>query len=771
MAEDRGGGVRWWLRLLLDPQSKKRVQAEAQEALDKGTDPKKAKQNVREVESSLDRLVGIARKVGAVLGSIWVVRKVAEYGKAVFDLGARVNAVRSQFNTVFGDIAKGLDRSLRGWRQMAGITGTEMREILASLGSMAQGLGMTVDRSADFSTIVLKLAGDLASFSGGAYSTAEAAQILQSAIIGNTEAARALKVNFTAADVQQRAMEMTGKRTAAALTQEEKALAAVAVITQRAGPQVGDLARTQHEADNRAKQLSATWREMKELLAASLLPVFDALFRKLDEIDAMDRLREAAETVADSMDDIVAGVVALTKALVVGGAIVAVTRLTRAIRAAKLATDAWKASTAGAQALMGPKGWFVLGVGLLTELFYAQGAAAREAAAGVRDYLDSLGSMSREELLGQAEALRAQRDEILATIERLEADGTTGSRQTANKLRENLQTILAAGREVGRLLVEMDAPETPSDPKTPDPEEAEKALKERIKLLGEARDLGILTSAEAEELLQLQRDTANALMDANLSLERRVQLVERLRRLGEITGGLEVRPTVDLAGDDLPTDFSAPGSVTALLSDEEVSWLESNWEAVGQAGMNAAYGVSGAWQDAFSLLFEEGASLGDFFDELGAGMAGAMLGGVAQLASVKVAENIAWAIEKTGQALGFSALGLVPQGATSSASAAHHWAAAAAWSALAGAAGAGQSSIAGGSRGGLSGGVPTGARDIGGRIADQQITVPEVHVWVDNIDPNNPTHAKVIYGASEKGKALAGPNARVIVHPRTGSGG
>lgn len=62
MAQNRDG-VRWWLRLLLDPRSKKEVQKDAQDALDKGTDPKKAKKNVREVEGAFSRL----KKVG--LGS------------------------------------------------------------------------------------------------------------------------------------------------------------------------------------------------------------------------------------------------------------------------------------------------------------------------------------------------------------------------------------------------------------------------------------------------------------------------------------------------------------------------------------------------------------------------------------------------------------------------------------------------------------------------------------------------------------------------------
>lgn len=267
MAE--GGGLFRRVRLLLDKRSTQEVEKGAKEALDRGTDPKKPTANLSRTESSLGRLKAVAIKVGAAMAAIWVVRRVFEYGKAIFQLGADVRAVGSQFATVFDSSSASMQAWLDDFRRIAGLTNREAQKLSASSGSMARGFGMTTEQAEAFSKEILSLSGDLASFNN--IPTAQAAQLVQSALIGNTEAARSLGVSFTALDVQQRALANTGKQSATQLTQTEKALAGLQVMTERAGPQIGDLARTQNDADNQAKQLAASFTQLKETLAAAVV--------------------------------------------------------------------------------------------------------------------------------------------------------------------------------------------------------------------------------------------------------------------------------------------------------------------------------------------------------------------------------------------------------------------------------------------------------------------------------------------------------------------
>lgn len=261
--------IRRRVELLLDRAAARRVERDTQRSLDKGTDPRKPEKNLGRVGGAFKKLKAAGLALGAVLAVAFALKKIAAFGKAVFDLGASVGAVRSQFLTVFGAATEQVDTFVDSFRRMAGLTKREAEEIAAGAGSMAQGFGASKDASADFAQEVIELSADLASFNN--IPTAEAAKLVQSALIGNTEAARSLKINFTALDVQTRALEQTGKTSAKELTQLEKAIAGVSVITERAGPQIGDLARTQDDADNQAKQLAGSFKQLKEALSAALV--------------------------------------------------------------------------------------------------------------------------------------------------------------------------------------------------------------------------------------------------------------------------------------------------------------------------------------------------------------------------------------------------------------------------------------------------------------------------------------------------------------------
>src|SRR5690606_7580078 len=118
---------------------------------------------------------------------------------------------------------------------------------------------------------------------------------------------------------------------------------------------------------------------------------------------------------------------------------------------------------------------------------------------------------------------------------------------------------------------------------------------------------------------------------------------------------------------------------------------------------------AGAFQDTFSALLEDMSDLGAAAEALGRGISGALLGGLAQYASTKIAENIALAAEEFAK--GQAAAASIVFAATAPlhyAAAKSHLLAAAKWSVLAGLAGAAQSAVAGEAREHAPlGGIPT----------------------------------------------------------------
>src|SRR5690606_19819005 len=282
--------------------------------------------------------------------------------------------------------------------------------------------------------------------------------------------------------------------------------------------------------------------------------------------------------------------------------------------------------------------------------------------------------------------------------------------------------------------------------------------------------LRALTTQGLVRARALERQFSARLRDGTLSLEDRITLAQQLRTLQEITPRFEPHPrmadTMGLLPGLAPIQLEPIRNARAEVDALAQRWLELNADMVG-AAERAAMGITGAFQDAFGVLIEDFGNVGEAAEAMARGVAGALIGGVADYASSKVSENVALAIEATARALAAASnpftAGLAPG---FWAAAKTHALAAAKWAVLAGAAGAGQAAIAGGTRGGLSGGIPTGARDRTGRLLEQR-RGPEVHIYIDPLDPMNPAYQRNVAAASQMARERYGEGAVVHVHPRT----
>ena len=200
--------------------------------------------------------------------------------KKTFELGAGIEETASKARTVLGPALKDAQQFLDDFANTAGLTNTQGLELVATTAAIAQGMGFGQKASAEFSKDVVTLAGDLTSFND--VPIEETSRAIQSALTGERESLKRLGIVILETDVQKRALTMTSKKTAGALTQQEKATATLALITERAGVAVGDLARTMDSPANRARKITAEFLDLRDSIATGLLP---ALTVVLDELD------------------------------------------------------------------------------------------------------------------------------------------------------------------------------------------------------------------------------------------------------------------------------------------------------------------------------------------------------------------------------------------------------------------------------------------------------------------------------------------------------
>jgi hypothetical protein len=224
----------------------------------------------------------------------------------VFELGAAVEETASKFRTVFGPATQDAQRFLDDFAATAGLTTTRGRELLATTGAITQGLGFTQRASAGVSEQVVRMAADIASFNNTQGGAERVTQAIISALNGETEALKeSAKVVVLQADVMAKAAEMTGKATGE-ITRQDKALATLALIAERAGVAMGDLGRTMDSPANRFRELVADVLTFRDTVAHALLPAMTRVLDELTTLAGSDGFTGLGETITENSRKIAA---------------------------------------------------------------------------------------------------------------------------------------------------------------------------------------------------------------------------------------------------------------------------------------------------------------------------------------------------------------------------------------------------------------------------------------------------------------------------------
>jgi hypothetical protein len=260
-------------------------------------------QHIRKVRQSgqeAERLGGRFSRLGGVIAGAFSVAALSVFAsqlgrisKELFNLSTTAEETASKFRTVFGSSSDQVDRFLTGFANMAGLTRTQGREFTATLGGIAKGFGESVEGAAAFSTEVLKLAGDVASFNN--VPIEDALRAIQSGLIGEQEPLRRFGVLLSEARVQAFAASEAGGKLTSELSEQQKVMARLAVITKdlTAGSALGDLERTQDSTANTTRRLRAEASELVEEFSRGLIPSYQELAAAGRRI--LDNVRDLAD--------------------------------------------------------------------------------------------------------------------------------------------------------------------------------------------------------------------------------------------------------------------------------------------------------------------------------------------------------------------------------------------------------------------------------------------------------------------------------------------
>jgi len=238
----------------------------------------------------VDGLKGVTSTAGLVKGALAGLVAGVSFAGLVQGLntlkaaGSDAEETFSKVQTLFGaDKA----RELREWGEAAdyamGLSRTAALDAVGSMGNMFLQLGANIEESARLSQSMVQLSADLASFHNAAGGSAAVLETMQSAFRGEYDALQRYIPTIKAASVEQEALRRSGKASKDELTELDKALAAVAIITRDAGAATGDFARTSNSAANQQRIFDAQLANVKEKLGEAVLPAFTEAIQRTNE--------------------------------------------------------------------------------------------------------------------------------------------------------------------------------------------------------------------------------------------------------------------------------------------------------------------------------------------------------------------------------------------------------------------------------------------------------------------------------------------------------
>lgn len=205
---------------------------------------------------------------GAVAGGIVVmgdsIQKAASLGETL-----------SKTNNVFKDSAKDIIAWSKDSARAFGLSQQQALAAASQYGNMFLQLGFTGKAAVASSKQMVKLAADL-----GSFNDVEPTDVLErigAALRGEFDSLQALIPNINAARVEQEAMALSGKKTAKALTAQEKAAATLAIITKDGALANNDFAETSDGLTNQQRILRAQLDNTKTMIGRGLLPVMTDL--------------------------------------------------------------------------------------------------------------------------------------------------------------------------------------------------------------------------------------------------------------------------------------------------------------------------------------------------------------------------------------------------------------------------------------------------------------------------------------------------------------
>lgn len=241
---------------------------------------KAADKSLSQVSNKLDvaskRMIAFG-KGGLIAGGAAAIG-MYKLASAAGDLGESLSAA----NIIFANSTEGIEKFAAEASKTAGISKRAAVDAANTFGAFGKAAGLAGPQLEGFSTDLVQLAGDLASFKNT--TPEDAIEALGAALRGEMEPIRRYNVLLDDVTLRNKAAELGIYSGNGALTQQQKVLAANAAIFERTTDAQGNFVLTSEEFANQQRTLKADLENVATTVGEGLLPAFTSITGALTDI-------------------------------------------------------------------------------------------------------------------------------------------------------------------------------------------------------------------------------------------------------------------------------------------------------------------------------------------------------------------------------------------------------------------------------------------------------------------------------------------------------
>lgn len=248
--------------------------------IDTRLDTTGVQKGVSAIKQSFDGLGSTVKKIGLLIGGVFAVGKLVQFGKECVALGSDLAEVQNVVDVTFTTMSDKVNEFAKNAMTSAGLSETMAKRYVGTFGAMSKSFGFSEAQAYDMSTALTQLTGDVASFYNISQDLAYIK--LKSVFTGETETLKDLGVVMTQSALDQYALANGYGKTTSEMTEQEKVALRLAFVQKQLSAASGDFIRTSDSWANQVRVMQLQLQSLKATVGQGLINIFAPILKVIN---------------------------------------------------------------------------------------------------------------------------------------------------------------------------------------------------------------------------------------------------------------------------------------------------------------------------------------------------------------------------------------------------------------------------------------------------------------------------------------------------------